>query len=495
MKYYRLNLCAVITCLFLTSCSCNESDDISALNAINYLNSINYADDNFDGSAYPENINLDEVVPIGNIFYVDPVNGDIGNNGSSGSPWSTLQDVIENNLIETRVYKDLPYQEGGEMEVRNPGAPVKAGDTIILRNGFHGELWLRGAFNAEYINVMAEAGHSPALSRIFLSAASRWRFKGITISPEFAVTYEPNTLIRLESHGWHGPIYNVTVDDCILYSVQDSSAWDINNWNDLSCNGISVSGNNMTIRNNHCRNVDFGISVSGNFALIKNNTVENFAGDGLRGLGNDMFFEYNTVKNCYDVNGNHDDGFQSWSINDDPPRRRVVLRGNVIINYEDPNQPFRGTLQGIGCFDGPYINWIVENNVVAVDHWHGISLYGAFYSRIVNNTVVDINNASPGPSWILINTHKDGTPSGDCVIRNNIATHVTATEGVSEDHNTVIEYNEYADLFADFENFDFHLKPDAPAINAGSAELAPDSDIEGNPRPNGEDYDIGAYEY
>ena len=46
MKYYRLNLCVLIICLFLTSCSCNESDEISAFNALNILNSINYADEN-----------------------------------------------------------------------------------------------------------------------------------------------------------------------------------------------------------------------------------------------------------------------------------------------------------------------------------------------------------------------------------------------------------------------------------------------------------------
>ena len=46
----------------------------------------------------------------------------------------------------------------------------------------------------------------------------------------------------------------------------------------------------------------------------------------------------------------------------------MVLRGNTIINYEDPGQPHRGTLQGIGCFDGMFVDWVIENNVVIVDH-------------------------------------------------------------------------------------------------------------------------------
>ncbi|MDY6933449.1 MAG: choice-of-anchor Q domain-containing protein [Spirochaetota bacterium] len=487
MNNYGFKL-SLIICLIIASLSCNNSDKSDNPSLI-------ISNDIFNGSDYSDCIDLDEAVLTGNLFYVDPVNGDINNNGSSESPFSTLQEIVDNNKIETRVFKELPYNIGGEMKIKNPGAPIKGGDTIILRNGFHGKFEFQGAYNDEYINIIAEDGHSPSLSMVYLSAASKWRFRGLKISPEFASPYELNTLVHFESHGWHGPISNITIDDCTMYSVQDSSGWDIDNWNELACNGIRVYGNCMTIRNNYCKNIQYGITVRGDFVIVKNNLIENFSGDGMRGLGNDMFFEYNTVKNSYVVDENHDDGFQSWSVNDDPPRERVVLRGNVIINYEDPNQPFRGPLQGIGCFDGPYINWIVENNIVVVDHWHGISLYGAFNCRVVNNTVVDINNSSPGPSWILINAHKNGTPSEDCVIRNNIATHVTATDGVVEDHNLVIEYNDYTDLFVDFDNLNFRLTPDASAIDAGSAELAPSLDIEGNSRPKGEGYDIGAYEY
>lgn len=216
----------------------------------------------------------------------------------------------------------------------------------------------------------------------------------------------------------------------------------------------------------------------------------------MRGLGNDMFFEYNLVKNLYVVNENHPDGFQSWSINDDPPRERVVLRGNTFINYTDPNQPFRGSLQGIGCFDGPYIDWIVENNVVITDHWHGISLYGAINSRIVNNTAVDLNSVTPGPPWIGFFNHKDGTPSSNCILRNNMAQTFQISAGVTADHNYKIpNYAAYADLFVDYVNLNLHLKAGAAPINAGSAELAPAIDIEGRTRPQGSAIDIGAYEY
>jgi parallel beta-helix repeat protein len=429
----------------------------------------------------------------GGTFYLDPVNGNNDNNGSAANPWGSLQSLVEDGMIETRAYTNLPYDGTNALVVKNPGAPVKAGDTLVLLDGFHGEFFLRGAYNEYPITIAGAVGHRPTLSRIFLSAAANWQFKGLVVSPSHAPDYETNTLVVVESHSWHGPSSNVVIDNCELYSIPDAAAWSADDWNTLACNAIQVSGDCMSVIDNTCRNVNFGITVSGNNALVSGNLVQNFAGDGLRGLGNDLVFEYNVVKNCYAVNGNHDDGFQSWSINDDPPRERVVLRGNTFINYEDPDQPFRGTLQGIGCFDGFYIDWVIENNLVITDHWHGISLYGAVNCRIVNNTVVDTNDVSPGPPWIMVNPHKDGTPSQDCLIRNNLAATITATGDTIADHNLLLA--DADTLFIDPAQFDFHLRADAiEAIDTGSSLLAPVIDLDGIDRPQGSGVDLGCYE-
>ena len=50
-------------------------------------------------------------------------------------------------------------------------------------------------------------------------------------------------------------------------------------------------------------------------------------------------------------------------------------------------------------------------------------------------------------------------------------------------------------LFANPENGDYSLLPGSPCIDAGTADGAPTTDIEGNPRPYGDFVDIGAYEY
>src|SRR5690606_18350006 len=84
-------------------------------------------------------------------FYVDPVSGSAGGTGSSGDPWLTLQQVVSDNLIESQGWSAYPYTSGATLQPRNAGAPVKAGDTIWLRSGYHGELILNGWYNSSAI--------------------------------------------------------------------------------------------------------------------------------------------------------------------------------------------------------------------------------------------------------------------------------------------------------------------------------------------------------
>ena len=172
----------------------------------------------------------------------------------------------------------------------------------------------------------------------------------------------------------------------------------------------------------------------------------------------------------------------------------MIIRGNTVINAEDPNQPLQSTLQGIGLFDGPHENFVIENNLVITNHWHGIALYRASNCRIVNNTVYSpkwIAGQSGLRTWITIEQ------SSDCLMRNNTA-HTFRTlsnTNLTLDHNLVVDGSNYASVFVDSQNSDFHLKAGSAAIDAGSPTDAPPLDIERNSRPAGAAWDIGAYEF
>lgn len=433
----------------------------------------------------------------GTDFYIDPENGSPNGDGSLGNPWQLLQEVIDSGKIESMEWESLPPDDTTPLVVKNEGAPVKAGDTIRLATGNYDRLNITGYYNTEMITVTALAGAEPRFSSVLVRASANWALKGLSISPEYADTYNRLTMIDLDSHGWHGPVRDIIIEDCALRSVEDVSNWTIDDWNELPVNGIGADGTNIIIRNNYLKNVAFGISVGASHSLIENNMVENFSGDGMRGLGDYSTFAYNTVKNCYDVNGNHDDGFQSWSVGDEGVGSGevigIILRGNLIINYEDPDQPFRGTLQGICCFDGMFVDWVVENNVVYTDHWHGITLLGARNSRIINNTVLDPNEERPGPPWVNIGNHKDGTEPEGCIVRNNLTTANTSSDLVTQDHNIIID--DPLSFFTDPENMDFHLLKNSAAVDAGSEDFAPELDKDKVSRPQLENTDIGAYEW
>ena len=406
---------------------------------------------------------------------------------------------MDGGLIETRHWESLPYQPGLDLVVVNPGAPVRAGDTIWLRSGYHGELFVRGAYNAAPITLAAAPGHVPQLSRVQLSAAQNWIVRGVAISPSFAPgPLAQGTLVVVENHGWHGPSWDIEIADCDVFTVDDASSWGESEWVNVASSAFRIDGDRVRVHGNRIRNVRFGISVSGADARIRFNVIDGFSADGLRGLGDGGWFEYNVVKNTRvgaPADGNHDDGFQSWSVGPGGVGtgevRDVVLRGNVILNNENPGHPLHATLQGIGCFDGLFVDWVVENNVVVTDHWHGISLYGAIGGRVVNNTVLDLNGVSPGPPWIMLNS-SNGTPSQNVLVRNNLATdYALAGTGIVADHN--VEITDAAALFV-APPFDVHLRAGSPAIDAGSATNAPPLDAARLPRPQGNGFDLGAFE-
>lgn len=435
-------------------------------------------------------------------FYIDPVNGSPSGDGSAGHPWQTMQQVIDDNLVETQVWASLPYAPGAALVPVNPGAPVQPGDTLWLRTGFHGAFDVRGAYNSAPITIAAEPGHLPRLSSIKVQSGQHWVFRDLSVSPSHAnPVANPGTIVSLEGHGFWGPSWDLEVHNSDIFTVDDASAWGVDQWLNDANSGVSVNADRTKIIGNQVRNVRHGITVSNEDAVIAHNLIDGFSADGMRGLGDRAVFEYNRVQNNYisegQGDGNHDDGFQSWSVGaggvGTGEVRDVVLRGNVFINHVDPSHPLRSTMQGIGCFDGLFVNWVVENNVIITDHWHGITFHGMIDSRIVNNTVIDINNSTPGPPWIRL-TESNGTESRNVVVRNNLAMDFSiGGEQISNDHNVVFALADAGDHFV-APPYDLHLKSDSPAVDAGSPDQAPPLDVERLPRPFGAGWDLGAHE-
>ncbi len=418
------------------------------------------------------------------VFYVDPETGRMDNDGSAEHPWKTVQQVFEQNLIQTR-------DAAGRL--KNEHAPVKGGDTILLRSGYHGEINCRVAYNDEFITIAAQEGHKPKVRRVFFSQAGKWTIRGLTVSPSFAAEYKPDRMIYLVD--WGGPSSDFVIENNTLYSSADAPSWSAEQWDKLSCYGITVIGKRIKIRNNVLRYVNYGIIIVGDQIAVERNSIEHVAGDGIVCSADNASLLSNKIKYFYKVNDDHRDGIQFHRGQDKTtPIVNAVVSGNWVIAWDNSvNNPLIGSPQGICNFDSPAINWRIENNIVLVRHHHGITIGGCQNGVIVNNLAY---NPYGGDFFagIMLGTTHGKTASENTIVRNNLVDSEISAPGIGHtiDHNIIV--SDPVRYFRDPDSFDMRHKEGSPAIDAGGAELAPEIDIDGVKRHQGAGIDVGPYE-
>ena len=401
-------------------------------------------------------------------IYVDP-SAKSGGDGSPARPFNDLQKIL------------------------NSGN-VAGGDRVVLKPGHYGRLTLNKKNNQSAVILISEQKHRAVFSKIDIRDSDYWTLDGVKVLLDAHTPPKSRNLVDVETGS-----NNVIVRNSLILSAENTSDWGVEAWNTKVKSGIFSRGEGVEYSGNVIRNVNFGITAMGHNSIVKSNLIEDFAGDGLRGLGNDSLFEKNVVKNCHSVSKNHDDGFQSWSMNSNwkvgvSVVKNVVLRGNLFLANETPKNSPNCKMQGIGMFDGMFENWIIENNIVVVDHWHGLTVTGAKNVRITNNTVFDPTGRKPGPAWIRVEDHKNGKKSKGNLVANNLANSFQFPDGgVLQLQNQIIR-NPHS-LFVDPDNHDYRLKPGARAIDAGMDGVGPKVDFYGNPRPSGEKTDVGATEF
>jgi hypothetical protein len=410
-------------------------------------------------------------LPAAGNFYVDPATGSMSNPGTSSSPWSTLEAVFA------------------------AGKTFSPGDIIHLRTGYHGFPTVAG-HNADDVTIQAQSGHTPRARKLAFNNASNWVVRDLDICPLHAgaSSYDTGTHVNIPSNS-----SDIAVLNCRVRSAFSITGWLDTDWPGRTGKAFGVAGPRSTITGNIMENVKWGVDVSKTAvnSLVSTNSITNIMSDGFRGLANNCTFEYNILRNMFSIDGNHDDAFQSWSTDANGTVGAgtvtgVIVRGNTFISYTDPNQPYKATMQGIGNFDGMFQDWVVENNLVVTDQWHGIAFYGAVNCRIVNNTVVkNPINARTNTPWIQIFAHKNGTPSTGNNVRNNLGSDINS--GANGNWSNNIETQAYTTFFVNYAGFDFHLKSGAPAIGAGTTTNAPTIDLDKKARTV--PYDVGAYEF
>ena len=315
---------------------------------------------------------------------MDPTRRDSGNDGSAAHPGAASRKCSRGGWWRVSGWETVALSAGSRAGARNPGAPVQAGDTIYLRSGYHGELVIDGFYNRDFITITAEAGHTPKLGRIRIRSSAGWVIRGLQVSPEFAPSYRRQHADRSRSRTASA------VRSTISSSKQCHAAVGARTrptgaprtGTRARATGSRWTATDMTVRDCAFRNVNFGISVDGlrirwsNATRSRTSPATACAAWATTRRSSTTWSRTATTSTTTTTTASSPGRAGRRRVGTGEVRG-IVLRGNTIINYEDPNQPHRGTLQGIGCFDGMFVDWVVENNVVIIDHYHGITLSGA----------------------------------------------------------------------------------------------------------------------
>jgi hypothetical protein len=244
-----------------------------------------------------------------------------------------------------------------------------------------------------------------------IRGGSRWRVKGLLVSPSLAPDPPEKMPKHLAVLGEFGRDEGeaLEIHDCFIFSAPDASQWSAGDWVGKPASGIWLGryGKAHVARNNFILNTRVGIDICAPESLCEGNVIDGFSADGIRVTRDGIQVRHNVIRNNFvgegDGDENHDDGIQSFLFNKGRGLvRDVVVEGNVIVERADPGLPFSNPLQGIGFFDGPLVNYQVRDNVVMVDQHHGVSVYDAQECVISGNACWNPDRRSKRQPWVML---------------------------------------------------------------------------------------------
>lgn len=415
-------------------------------------------------------------VPLSCDAYAAP-SGDLSNPGTLDAPWPSLQALADARALPTS-------------------------GTLCLLPGHHGAPVLRQLAASE-LHIVATVPQEAELSSLQLVGVCAVRFQGLLVrGTDIDINQDERDywLISADASST-----DLVFQDLLIESAQDSSTWTISDWTTRTKSGVDLRGERVQVLDTQIRNTHHALSLRGDHALVQGCLVDNFGGDGIRGLGSHSTYAWNTVRDAYvdAYETQHDDAFQAYELEGDPKIEDVWIHHNQFLLFADPltdfvlEQGLVGTLmQGILLSDGYADGWVVENNLVVNANYHGISLYGGRNCRIQNNTVVRHPDmpVDSGP-WIRISDQsKTGQENFENVIRNNVAAMLTPWD---YDESSTVQANLELDdlsLFVDAAGMDFALAAGSEAVDAGVETDLQELDLAGQMRLSGTAPDLGAYE-
>lgn len=422
----------------------------------------------------------------GEVFYVS-VNGDDANDGSFSSPWQTISHAAEN---------------------------VSAGDTVMVMAGTYSEqVFFTVSGSADnYIVFMPYQddtvivdGSSVQLNDwgalLYIYYADYIKIQGFRVQnagPDFnaagILAYHANHIFIENNH-----TYNTTSSGIGVWYSNDVKV--LNNEVELACN----DGEQECISVDHSGNVE----VAYNYVHHGGPGTRGGEGIDIKNGSHDVIVHHNRVFRTNRI-GIYIDAWDTHTYNIEVFQNRVsYCSDGFAISSE-----MGGLLENVRIY-----NNIADSNGcygIVVTNWDDSSISHPMQNiYIINNTF----HGNGGSDW-GVGISVENPDIQNLVIRNNISCYnshyqyVVETEDlgvplseITSDHNLLYGGelgfpDEIVDScivgdpsFVAMDTGDLHLTANSAAVDSGSPLLAPSVDFDGVARPQGNAWDIGAYEY
>lgn len=416
-------------------------------------------------------------------YYVDP-NHSTANDNNSGilnSPWLTIQ-----HAAETAV----------------------AGDTVFIRNSVYNEhIYINNNGDATngYIVFSAYPGEKPVLDGTGVTVS----VNGINLDKSYI------KLIGLEIRNWDDT--GIWIENASYIEIADCEVHDVfygigaaDGTHDFEFNRVNV---------HHFTGYGFDVSPSGGgdcyngtfndcVAHTGRDTQQNVDGFAL-GHGNQHSFVFNrcityNVFDGFDISSGDtkldrclsyncwNGCYKLWQDKISMVNCIGYSSSSAIVELDWDGEPGTSTLMNCTFYNSElYIVW-VENPGDTLKMYNCILAGGdniglAFEQRHAGNYKGDYNLFHNETDRAIAVGYEDE------FTLNQVESGAWLTYS-GQDSHSLVSYTDTS-LFIDPLNFDLHLSKTSLAIDKGTTVSAPSDDYDGNPRPQGTGFDIGAFEY
>ncbi len=412
------------------------------------------------------------------MYYVAP-NGDDANPGTAERPWHTIQKAADTLVAGESVYiRQGVYSE--HIHPRNSGEAERE----IIYIAYPGE------------TVVVDGKDIPLpddLAGLIEIADQKYiRIDGFHVVNSGPYADNAGILIINSEH--------IVIENNVTFNTASSG---IGVWHSQE---ILIAGN--TVEQGGVGGGQECITVAGSRGFeVRNNLVVDCQKEGIdaKDGSSDGIITQNVVERPRAV-GIYVD---AW---DKPTHDMLVSRNRVFDSIESNGFALASEMGGL------LSNIRLENNLAYHNHTYGIEVSACCSTHHPMDGIVIVNNTlyGNGVGWgggII----QDNPQAQNVVIRNNLVSQnltfqiavvaAAPPDSVVVDHNLIDGYRGYEDEvygadylagdagFLNLAALDFHLSPTSAAIDQGSPVDAPTADFDGDPRPSGNGYDIGADEW